>query len=345
VVKIKNRQQVLIMSAIAIVAILAADRIIINPLSSLWSARSKRIVELRKKVQAGKRLVGRERSLRTHWDEMRTNTLPANPSIAEQQVLSAFNRWSEDSRVTITSISPQWKHDADEYTTLQCRVEASGNLNAVSKFLYNMEKDPMALRLETLEISSYGVVNYLIGTPVLVDFENGAIRNRIAEIAFGGTVKCPIAPFQQSSRWIGGISGFERSCVRYPLPSEARTCVWIFRVLIGEKLDVVVIPGSIAAGNQHLHRRWVFVAVAVDTNNGDAPGAVQIAGEESGAAPNISRSSKGYSEPPYQLFERGAYAKKERNANRGIIVSRQMAIRTSGACNGTYTNHGCVATA
>jgi hypothetical protein len=154
VVKIKNRQQVLIMSTIAIVAILAADRIIINPLSSLWSARSKRIVELRKKVQAGKRLVGRERSLRTHWDEMRTNTLPANPSIAEQQVLSAFNRWSEDSRVTITSISPQWKHDADEYTTLQCRVEASGNLNAVSKFLYNMEKDPMALRLETLEISA-----------------------------------------------------------------------------------------------------------------------------------------------------------------------------------------------
>jgi hypothetical protein len=153
-VKIKNRQQLLIIGAVAIVALFAADKILITPLTDFWSARSKRVVELRMKVAESKRLVGREASLRRHWDDMRTNTLSLNASVAEQQVLGAFNRWSERNRVTITSVSPQWKHVADEYTTLQCRVEAAGNLSSITQFLYDLEKDPMALRVETLEISS-----------------------------------------------------------------------------------------------------------------------------------------------------------------------------------------------
>ena len=38
--------------------------------------------------------------------------------------------------------------------TYQCRMDASGNLNSLSRFLYDLEKDPMALRLDSLEISS-----------------------------------------------------------------------------------------------------------------------------------------------------------------------------------------------
>jgi len=38
--------------------------------------------------------------------------------------------------------------------TLQCRVEASGNLNTVTRFLYEIEKDPMALRMDAVEISA-----------------------------------------------------------------------------------------------------------------------------------------------------------------------------------------------
>ena len=96
----------------------------------------------------------RENNLRNRWEQMRTNTLPNNPSMAEQQVLRAFDRWSQDSRISITSISPQWKHDADEYMTLQCRVEAAGTLNTLSRFLYDVEKDPMALKLEIVELSA-----------------------------------------------------------------------------------------------------------------------------------------------------------------------------------------------
>jgi Tfp pilus assembly protein PilO len=85
---------------------------------------------------------------------MRKNTLPNNESAAEQQVLQALDRWARDSSLTITSFGQQWKHDNDDYMTLLCRVEASGSLERVRHFLYELEKDPMALRLESLEISS-----------------------------------------------------------------------------------------------------------------------------------------------------------------------------------------------
>jgi hypothetical protein len=154
-VRIKNRQQVLAIVAGAVVALFIADKVIIDPLINSWKQRTKQIAELRKKVDDGRSLVRRETSLRSRWEQMRTNTLPNNSSLAEQQVLKAVDRWCQDSRITPTAISSQWKHDAEEYMTVEYRVEASGNLPTVARFLYDIEKDPMALRLQGVEISSH----------------------------------------------------------------------------------------------------------------------------------------------------------------------------------------------
>jgi hypothetical protein len=154
-VKINNRQQLLTIGAIVVVALFAADKLLITPLTQFWKDRSKAISDLREKVARGKNMIDRERALRTTWERMRTNTLPTDESFAEEQVLKAFRKWEQDSRVTITSISPQAKHDADEYSTIQCRVEASGTIEGMNRFLYDLEKDPMALKLELVELSSH----------------------------------------------------------------------------------------------------------------------------------------------------------------------------------------------
>jgi Tfp pilus assembly protein PilO len=153
--KINNRQQLLTVAAIAVVALFAADKLLFSPLTQFWKGRSKAIGELRERVTRGKNLQDREGALRSDWQRMRTNTLPTDESLAEEQVLKAFRKWERDSRVTITSISPQSKHDAEEYTTIQCRVEASGTIDNMNHFLYDMEKDPMALKLELVELSSH----------------------------------------------------------------------------------------------------------------------------------------------------------------------------------------------
>ena len=38
--------------------------------------------------------------------------------------------------------------------TLNCSVEASGNLSTLSQFLYDIEKEPTALRIDSVELNS-----------------------------------------------------------------------------------------------------------------------------------------------------------------------------------------------
>ena len=152
--KIENRQQFLVALTIAMAALYAADRLAIEPMIGWWKSRAIAITELRRQVNDGKLLIRREAGIRGRWDQMRTNTLPNNTSLAEQQVLKAFDTWSRDSGADVTGIMPQWKNDTDDYMTLNCRVEAAGSLETLSRFLYDIEKGPPALKLDSVELSA-----------------------------------------------------------------------------------------------------------------------------------------------------------------------------------------------
>ena len=152
--QIKNRQQLLAIVAGVAIGLFAADKLILSPLGNFWTTRAKRIAKMRQDIDEGTRLISREASLRARWEQMRTNTLPVDESQAEQLVLKAFDRWSQKSGMSITSINPQWKHDTDDYMTLECRVDAAGKINNVTDFLYSIEKDPLALKLEMVEVST-----------------------------------------------------------------------------------------------------------------------------------------------------------------------------------------------
>jgi len=153
--QIKNRQQLLIIVAISVFGLLIADSLILTPLTKSWKARSVRIADLRKQVDDGEKLLKRADALTSRWSQMQTNALPNNNSQAEQQVLSAFDKWSQDARISVNSITPQWKRERDDqYQTLECRVDAAGSVGTLARFLFNVEHDPMALKIESVEITS-----------------------------------------------------------------------------------------------------------------------------------------------------------------------------------------------
>jgi len=152
--QIKNRQQLLIIAAIAVIVLFVGDQLVLSPLTKAWSARATRVAELRKQIAQGKMLVQREQSIRSRWEQMSRNALPNNTSAAEQQVVNAIDLWAQNSGVTISAITPQWKHDSDDYMTYECRVDAAGDLGKLSRFLYSVERDPMALKLELVELGA-----------------------------------------------------------------------------------------------------------------------------------------------------------------------------------------------
>lgn len=152
--KIENRQQFLMVLAGAAVALFVGVNFILTPLGGWWSSRQAQIKELRTKVGEGQQLIKREAGVRRRWDDMLKNSLPANTSLAEQQLLKAMDDWSHSSGVEVTSMMPQWKNDSTNYLTLSCRVETSGDLGTLSRFLYDLEQGPMALRVDSVELSA-----------------------------------------------------------------------------------------------------------------------------------------------------------------------------------------------
>jgi Tfp pilus assembly protein PilO len=151
---IKNRQQFLMVCVLTLVAIWVGNLLVYGPMVKWWQSRQAQVKELRTEVTQGKSLIRRETYIRNEWSSMRTNSLPNDSSQAEQQVLRAFDSWAGDSGANVTSITPQWQQDEDDYSTLDCRVEASGDLGTLSRFIYEIENDPMALQLASIELTA-----------------------------------------------------------------------------------------------------------------------------------------------------------------------------------------------
>lgn len=152
---LKNRQQLLALIAGAIIALFALDRLVITPLLASWKNRSETIGRLRESIKKGQALIEREEITRGAWNDMRKNTLPTDTSQAEKTLLEAFDRWSRESRVTVNSIKPQWKRGATvEHSLLECRVDAAGDLGTLAKFMYEVEKSDLALRIDSVELTA-----------------------------------------------------------------------------------------------------------------------------------------------------------------------------------------------
>lgn len=155
----KNREQLLAFVAIAAVALMVGDKFVLSPLASTWAERNKRIEELRKQVADGEKKLERDRSVRDKWQTMRTHALTNDISGAESQALGAFDRWARDARVTISGLKPAWKrsNDREEHQTLECRADATGSLANLTQLLYQIEKDPLAMKVDSVELTTRDV--------------------------------------------------------------------------------------------------------------------------------------------------------------------------------------------
>lgn len=150
----KNRERLLLIVALSAVGILAADKLIITPLGNLWSDRSARITSLKQSIERGGNLLERETTITRRWEEMQQTGLANNASVAEDAVLKAANRWGSESGVTFTSFKPQWIEYDGDYQTYDCRANATGDLSAISRFIYELETDPLPIRAEEIEVAS-----------------------------------------------------------------------------------------------------------------------------------------------------------------------------------------------
>ena len=149
----KRREALLKIGVVAVVALFLLDRMVLTPALAGWKAQSVRLTALRQKVQNGRQLTAREKSLRARWDEMQRGNLAQDRSSAENDVYKALSRWTAESRVSFTSLNPNWREHNDEgFTTFECRATAVGEQAALARLVYEIETDPLPARIEECEL-------------------------------------------------------------------------------------------------------------------------------------------------------------------------------------------------
>ncbi|MEY4387252.1 MAG: hypothetical protein RLY20_2535 [Verrucomicrobiota bacterium] len=150
----KNRQHVLMAVTLVVVALFVGEKVLFTPLWNAWKNRSARITELKRKVHEGEVLIQRGDSLDSRWADFRKNALPSDPATAESQMSRAFERWTQSSGVSMTSYRPQWKRAGDDFMTLECRADLAGDIGEVSHFLYELENDPLGVKVDSADLAT-----------------------------------------------------------------------------------------------------------------------------------------------------------------------------------------------
>ncbi len=150
-----NRQRLLLILAGVGLLLLVGDSLLLTPLTKAWQSRGTEIARLQKNVTEGRSVIDRATRTQSLWAEMQAQALPKDPAKAEQDLITAFDRWGRAAGIELGSIKPQWKRGATpRYSQLECRVDATGSLATLSRFLYEVEKSPLALRVDTVELTS-----------------------------------------------------------------------------------------------------------------------------------------------------------------------------------------------
>lgn len=153
-IEIKNRQQLLAVLAGAVVALFAVDRLVAQPLIGAWKKRNNEIASLRSSCSRGRQLLNRAHAIESWWEIRRPHVLTNDVSAAQAQLCAAIDRWAQESRVTITSVKPAFKRLDGDAAAIECRIDSSGDIGTITRFMYNLESDPMAVKVQDLELAA-----------------------------------------------------------------------------------------------------------------------------------------------------------------------------------------------
>lgn len=168
----EKRQKLLTIGAIVAVVLMAGDFMVLTPLANAWKARSKRIEDLRAKVTKGQLTLDRETSTRARWDKFKRRGLTADRAGSESDVLKMVSDWSSRSRFNLTAIRPSWRDDEKDHVRLLCRVAGDGSVESIARFLFQLDAEDTAIRVETIELTARDKEGRKLG----VDLEFSALQ-------------------------------------------------------------------------------------------------------------------------------------------------------------------------
>lgn len=154
----KSREKLLLILTAGVFLFFIADKVVIGPMFETWKQRSTDIDVLREDLDRGEYLVSRQARYEADWGSMKEESLLSDFSSAEKETLTAIDRWASQSRFSVSMLRPTWLDGDDEVAEgarkLEIRLSGTGDMRSITRFLYEMERDALAVKVEDVEITA-----------------------------------------------------------------------------------------------------------------------------------------------------------------------------------------------
>jgi hypothetical protein len=157
-----KRERYIGIATIAVVGILALDRLVVTPLIDRKSDLDTRLSSARDDMDAANRLFATSRRLQRDWRDMtgaalrnpNDHKLKSTESDAESQILNSIGEWAQYSGFNVQTTKRERTEKEKDFVKLTYRVTATATMRQVGEFLWRIQTTPVPVRVTDIQMNS-----------------------------------------------------------------------------------------------------------------------------------------------------------------------------------------------
>ena len=149
-----KRERRIFWTTLVVMVLLVSDRFVINPGLEALDSVSEEKQRLGAEVRAMRDVLDRSTTRARQWQEMIENGLMDDPSAAQSSMLHALETWSEQSRVRLTSVTPQRSTGDKGLRDIVFTIAGKGDMASIGEFVWLIEQTRMPVKINSLTLGS-----------------------------------------------------------------------------------------------------------------------------------------------------------------------------------------------
>jgi Tfp pilus assembly protein PilO len=150
---LSKRERMILIAAIIAVVMLVADRFVVGPVSARREEIKARKLELQAELESAQLLFTRQKLMERKWKTLLSDGL-RNDAEAESKIARALDEWSKEAMLTLSSVKPERVASDKGLKEMTFVVAGMGTLEAVSRFLWQIETAPMPIKVMDMQVGS-----------------------------------------------------------------------------------------------------------------------------------------------------------------------------------------------
>lgn len=157
---LSKRERYIVIGTVVVVGILALDRLFLTPLIERRQETNANIRLETEKMEKATALVTNRSRVSRKWTELSGSSLKIDGANAESQIIRAVNDWAQDSGLNVSSVKPEraerekLKDKETQFIKITFRANATGNMAAISKFMWRLQTSKVPIRVTDVSINT-----------------------------------------------------------------------------------------------------------------------------------------------------------------------------------------------